>query len=100
MGLSRFGEDQEMAGKRDKPEEIVVKLRQVEVLQGQGVAVADAVRQIGVTVQTDYLYGRLSRCKNDLVLAAQIRCKHLSGVSRPKPERPNGVSACARLYSW
>ncbi|MEL6244756.1 MAG: hypothetical protein AAFU80_23965 [Pseudomonadota bacterium] len=31
-----------MAGKRDKPEEIVVKLRQVEVLQGQGVSVADA----------------------------------------------------------
>ena len=25
-----------MAGKRDKPEEIVLKLRQVEVLQGQG----------------------------------------------------------------
>ena len=24
-----------MAGKRDKPEEIVLKLRQVEVLQGQ-----------------------------------------------------------------
>ena len=36
-----------MAGKRDKPEEIVTKLRQVEVLQGQGMAVADAVRQIG-----------------------------------------------------
>jgi len=33
-----------MAGKRDKPEEIVTKLRQVEVLQGQGMAVADAVR--------------------------------------------------------
>jgi hypothetical protein len=32
-----------MAGKRDKPEEIVVKLRQVEVLQGQGMSVADAV---------------------------------------------------------
>ena len=41
-----------MAGKRDKPEEIVVKLRQVEVLQGQGMSVAEAVRQIGVTVQT------------------------------------------------
>ena len=36
-----------MAGKRDKPEEIVVKLRQVEVLQSQGMSVADAVRQIG-----------------------------------------------------
>ena len=48
-----------MAGKRDRPEEIVVKLRQVEVLQGQGVSVADAVRQIGVTVQTYYRWRRL-----------------------------------------
>ena len=38
-------EDQKMAGKRDKPEEIVAKLRQVEVLQGQGQSIADAVRQ-------------------------------------------------------
>jgi len=43
-----------MAGKRDKPEEIVLKLRQVEVLQGQGMAIADAVRQIGVTEPTYY----------------------------------------------
>ncbi|MCE8009524.1 MAG: hypothetical protein HEP69_21350 [Aestuariivita sp.] len=41
-----------MAGKREKPEEIVSKLRQVEVLQGQGAAIAEAVRQIGVTQQT------------------------------------------------
>ena len=38
-----------MAGRRPKPEEIVSKLRQVEVLQGQGMSIADAVRQIGVT---------------------------------------------------
>ena len=38
-----------MAGKRPKPEEIVSKLRQVEVLQGQGMSIGDAVRQIGVT---------------------------------------------------
>ena len=54
-----------MAGKRDKPEEIVTKLRQVEVLQGQGMAVADAVRQIDVTQQTYYrwrkLYGGMDR---------------------------------------
>ena len=43
-----------MAGKREKPEDIVLKLRQVEVLQGQGMAIADAVRQIGVTQQTYY----------------------------------------------
>ena len=41
-----------MAGKREKPEEIVSKLRQVEVLEGQGATIAEAVRQIGVTQQT------------------------------------------------
>ena len=48
-----------MAGKRPKPEEIVSKLRQVEVLQGQGIPIADAVRQIGVTQQTYYRWRRL-----------------------------------------
>ena len=43
-----------MAGKREKPEDIVSKLRQVEVLQGQGMTVADAVRKIGVSEQTFY----------------------------------------------
>jgi putative transposase len=43
-----------MAGKRNKPEQIVLKLRQVEVLQGQGKSIADAVRQIGVTQLTYY----------------------------------------------
>ena len=43
-----------MAGKRDKPEEIVLKLCQVEALQGQGRSIADAVRQIGVTQNTCY----------------------------------------------
>ncbi|MDJ0630647.1 MAG: IS3 family transposase [Rhodobacter sp.] len=54
-----------MAGKRDKPEEIISKLRQVEVLQGQGMTIADAVRQIGITQQTYYrwrkLYGGMGR---------------------------------------
>ncbi len=43
-----------MAGKREKPEGIVMKLRQVEVLQGQGMAISDAVREISVTQQTYY----------------------------------------------
>ncbi|MFV1530062.1 IS3 family transposase, partial [Phaeobacter sp. JH209A] len=43
-----------MATKRPKPEEIVVKLRQVEVLMGQGMPRIDAIRQIGVTEQTYY----------------------------------------------
>ena len=47
-----------MAKRRYKPEEIVAKLRQVEVLQGQGSSVADAVRQIGVTEVTYYRWRR------------------------------------------
>ncbi|KZL22797.1 hypothetical protein [Pseudovibrio sp. Ad37] len=35
-----------MAIKRPKPEDIVVKLRQVEVLMGQGMPRIDAIRQI------------------------------------------------------
>ena len=38
--------------KAHTPEEIVAKLRQVEVLAAQGKAVAEAVRAIGVTEQT------------------------------------------------
>ena len=43
-----------MAKKRYKPEEIVIKLRQVEVLQSQGMVVSDAIRQIGVSEVTYY----------------------------------------------
>jgi putative transposase len=43
-----------MARKHHNPEEIVGKLRQVEVLTGQGKPVADAVRAIGVTEATYY----------------------------------------------
>lgn len=43
-----------MARKRHTAEEIVSKLRQVDVLMAQGRAVADAVRAIGVTEVTYY----------------------------------------------
>jgi transposase-like protein len=43
-----------MARKRYKPEEIVAKLRQVDVLVSQGQSVSDAVRSIGVTDVTYY----------------------------------------------
>ena len=38
--------------KRHNPEEIIAKLRQVDVMTSQGTAVADAVRSIGVTEVT------------------------------------------------
>ena len=43
-----------MAIKRPKPEEIVVKLRQVEVLMEQVMPRIDAIGQISVTAQTYY----------------------------------------------
>ena len=43
-----------MPRKRHKPEEIVAKLRQVDVLTSQGQSVADAIRSIGVTEVTYY----------------------------------------------
>jgi putative transposase len=47
-------EDRGMPRKRHKAEEIVAKLRQVEVLSGQGQSVAEAIRSIGVTEVTYY----------------------------------------------
>src|SRR3954451_8899568 len=47
-------EDARMARKRHTAEEIVAKLRQVEVLTAQGRPVAEAVRAIGVTEVTYY----------------------------------------------
>ena len=41
-----------MARKRHKPEEIIAKLRQVEVLTGQGKSIAEAVKTIAVTETT------------------------------------------------
>ena len=43
-----------MSRKRHKPEEIVAKLRQVDVRLAQGQSVADAIRSIGVTEVTYY----------------------------------------------
>ena len=48
-----------MAWKRYKPEEIVAKLRQVDVLVSQGQSMTDAIRQIGVSEVT-YGGGRSS----------------------------------------
>ena len=54
-----------MGNKRHKPEEIVTKLRQVDVLRGQGTTMADAIRQISVTPLTYYrwrkTYGGMGR---------------------------------------
>jgi putative transposase len=43
-----------MAGRRHKPEEIIGKLREAEIVLAQGGTVPDACRRIGVTEQTYY----------------------------------------------
>ena len=54
-----------MANKRPKPEEIVTKLRQVEVLTGQGMPRLDAIRQIGLTDQTYYRWKKYGAMGTD-----------------------------------
>ena len=49
---ARLPEEDRMGRKHHKPEEIVAKLRQVEVLTGQGRSIAEAARSIEVSEQT------------------------------------------------
>jgi putative transposase len=62
-----------MARKRHKPEEIVAKLRQVEVLTSQGQRLADAIRSIGVTEVTYYRW----RQEFGGLKSNQVKRKHL-----------------------
>ena len=88
-------------GKRATPEQIIAKLREVEVRLGQGEPIGQAVRAIGVTQQTYYRwrkqYGgmgtdqvrelkrlqkeneRLRRAVSDLTLDKQILAEAAKG---------------------
>ena len=44
-------------------EQIVASLRQIEVRMAQGKSLALACKEAGISEQSYYLYGRLSRCK-------------------------------------
>ena len=83
-----------MSNKRHKPEEIVTKLRQVEVLRGQGMAMADAVRQIGVSELTYYRwrkqYGGMSRDQLRQLKELQKENERLSRPPLPLPKPPGG----------
>ena len=71
-----------MPKKRHKAEEIVAKLRQVEVLSAQGQSIAEAIRSIGVTEVTYYRwrseYGGL---KGDQVKRLAVSSPTLSTLS-------------------
>lgn len=96
-----------MVAKRHKAEEIVTKLRQVDVLNAQGKSMAEAIRSIGVTEVTYYRwrseYGglkgdqvkrlkelqaenaRLRRAVSDLTLDKMILAEAAKGNSEPRP---------------
>jgi hypothetical protein len=87
MALSLM-EDMRMARKRHTAEEIVAKLRQVDVLPAQGRPVAEAVRSIGVTEVTYYRwrseYGGL---KGDQIKRLKERSRPaISTVLATRPE--------------
>ena len=109
-----------MAGKRGEPEEIILKLRRVDVLQGQGMTIADAVRQIGITQQTCYrwrkLYGgmgrdqlkrlkelekenqRLRRAVSDLTLDKLIPTEAAKGNFRALRVAGSALTMCGRNW--
>ena len=63
--------------KKHKPEEIVAKLRQVDVLVSQGESMADAIRQIGVSEVTYYRwrqeFGGLKRSYRRILVTEEVR---------------------------
>ena len=71
-----------MSRKRHKPEEIVAKLRQVDVLMAQGTPVADAVRSIGVTevLRDELLDGEIFYSLREAQIVIESWRRHYNGV--------------------
>ena len=61
-----------MANKRHKPEEIVTKLRQVDVLVGQGMARIDAIKQVRIVEQTYYRWCKHHGCSLTVLLMTEL----------------------------
>src|ERR1051325_4914937 len=76
-----------MPRKSYKPEEIVAKLRQVDVLISRGQSVAEAIRSIGVSEVTYYRWRQeFGGLKSDQI-------KRLKELERENARRARGVSA-------
>src|SRR5215207_7131150 len=88
---SKPKEDGPMSRQRHKPEEIVAKLRQGDVLVSQGQTVADAVRSIGVTEVGRYreLEEALQFCQASCL--SGLQASHSAGVCA----RLRGLAGCA-----
>lgn len=71
-----------MANKRHKPEEIVTKLRQVEVLVGQGKARIDAIREVRITEQTFYRWRKQYGGMGTVAAAARAAAAAAAAIRR------------------
>src|SRR5262245_51918445 len=78
-----------MARKRYKPEEIVAKLRQVDVLVSQGQNMVDAIRQIGVSEVTYY------RWRQEFGGLKTEQVKRLKDLELEKPAAQGGFRSDA-----
>ena len=75
-----------MGIKRHRPEEIVAKLRQVEVLVGQGLARIDAIREVQITEQTFY------RCRKQYGGMGTAQLKELKPLQKENERLRRDVS--------
>jgi len=75
-----------MPRKRYKPEEIVAKLRQADVLVSQGQSMADAIRQIGVSEVTFY------RCRQEFGGLKTEQVKRLKDLEQENARLRRAVS--------
>ena len=77
-----------MAQKRYKPEQIVVKLREAERLQGQGLSIAAICKRLGVTDVTYYRwrlqYGALKADEAQRLKALELENSRLKRIVAEK----------------
>jgi hypothetical protein len=79
-----------MARKRYKPEEIVAKLRQVDVLVSQGQNMVDAIRQIGVSEVT---YSCIEQVRAQLHVSERRACAALGQHRSTQRKVPRTLSS-------
>ena len=75
-----------MAKRNYKPEEIVSKLRQFDVLHGQGMSMADAIRQVGVSEVSFY------RCRREYGGLKTDQMKRLKELEKENERLRKAVS--------
>ena len=74
-----------MPKKKHKPEEIVAKLRQADVLISQGQDIADVIRQIGVSEVAYAMNCSMVKCQRRLKDASVFRSKNTSMILSRRP---------------